>query len=654
MTAPTLHPDHPWYLANQRTLADEVERVGRRLDRLASSRAGRAPPVELGEAGAGALPEVSALGVLVETLGLSSFERDVLLLCAGAELGDGFGRRCAAAAGDPRRDSPTFGLAMAALDRPHWSALSPAAPLRFWRLIELEPGGPVTSSPLRIDEWVLHYLAGVSYLDERLARVLRRVASDGELPPSHLETARAVAGAWASGGVAAPVVVLTGPDGLAARAVAASASAAVGLDLYAAHAADLPAGNDGVGFQRLWERNAALAPAALLIDLHEADGVPRGVLALAETLQGRIALAARQPLRVAGRAAVRLDLQAPTVSERHDLWQRALGPAAASLNGALSAVADQFDLSPTDIRLIGGRFGSDDDPGAPALAGRLWDACRSAAAARLADLGDLARRIDATAGWDELVIPATQRQTLREIVLHVRHRFRVHHTWGFAARGARGLGINALFAGPSGTGKTMAAEVLARELGLDLFRIDLSAVVSKYIGETEKNLRRVFDAAEGGGAVLLFDEADALFGKRSEVRDSHDRYANIEVSYLLQRMESYRGLSVLTTNQKQALDGAFLRRLRAVVPFPFPDAPQRAEIWRRVFPPETPTEGLDMNRLARLNVSGGHIRNIAVSAAVLAAEHGSPVRMAHVAAAARSEYAKLEKPLTEAEIGGWT
>ena len=157
----------------------------------------------------------------------------------------------------------------------------------------------------------------------------------------------------------------------------------------------------------------------------------------------------------------------------------------------------------------------------------------------------------------------------------------------------------------------------------------------------------------GGGVVLLFDEADALFGKRSEVRDSHDRYANIEVSYLLQRMESYRGLSVLTTNQKQALDGAFLRRLRAVVTFPFPDAAQRAEIWRRAFPPETPTEGLDVLRLARLNVSGGNIRNIAVTAAVLAAELGSPVGMAHVAAAARSEYAKLEKPLTEAEIGGW-
>jgi SpoVK/Ycf46/Vps4 family AAA+-type ATPase len=215
------------------------------------------------------------------------------------------------------------------------------------------------------------------------------------------------------------------------------------------------------------------------------------------------------------------------------------------------------------------------------------------------------------------------------------------------------LGISALFAGTSGTGKTMAAEVLANERRLDLYRIDLSAVVSKYIGETEKNLRRVFDAAEAGGAILLFDEADALFGKRSEVKDSHDRYANIEVGYLLQRMEAYHGLAILTTNLKNALDTAFLRRIRFVVQFPFPDAPQRAEIWRRVFPAATPKESLRIESLARLNVAGGNIRNIALHAAFLAAEANEPVRMTHLLSGARTEYAKLEKPLTEAEIGDW-
>jgi SpoVK/Ycf46/Vps4 family AAA+-type ATPase len=213
--------------------------------------------------------------------------------------------------------------------------------------------------------------------------------------------------------------------------------------------------------------------------------------------------------------------------------------------------------------------------------------------------------------------------------------------------------LSALFAGASGTGKTMAAEVLAAELRLDLYRIDLSQVVSKYIGETEKNLRRVFEAAESGGAILLFDEADALFGKRTEVKDSHDRYANIEISYLLQRMDTYRGLAILTTNMKSVLDTAFLRRIRFVVQFPFPDAAQRAEIWRRIFPAQTPVENLDLNRLARLNVPGGNIRNIALQAAFLAADSGEPVRMFHLLRAARNEYAKLEKPLTEAEVSNW-
>jgi len=214
-------------------------------------------------------------------------------------------------------------------------------------------------------------------------------------------------------------------------------------------------------------------------------------------------------------------------------------------------------------------------------------------------------------------------------------------------------GVAALFAGASGTGKTMAAEVLAQELRLDLYRIDLASMVSKYIGETEKNLRKVFDAAEESGAILLFDEADALFGKRSEVKDSHDRYANIEVSYLLQRVETYRGLAILTTNLKSAIDSAFLRRLRFLVQFPLPDAVQRADIWDRMFPEHMPTQGLEIAKLAKLTIPGGSIRNIAMNAAFLAADAASPVKMKHLLAAARSEFAKQERPLIDSEIGGW-
>ena len=228
---------------------------------------------------------------------------------------------------------------------------------------------------------------------------------------------------------------------------------------------------------------------------------------------------------------------------------------------------------------------------------------------------------------------------------------KVYDDWGFRARMNRGLGISALFAGESGTGKTMAAEVIANDLRLDLYRIDLSAVVSKYIGETEKNLRRLFDAAEDGGAILFFDEADALFGKRSEVKDSHDRYANIEINYLLQRMEAYRGLAILATNMKSALDTAFMRRLRFIVNFPFPGAGRAAQRSGSASSrPDTAAGRLDHERLARLNLTGGNIHNIALNAAFLAAQAGPPVTMPLVLEAARMEFRKLDRPINEADF----
>jgi SpoVK/Ycf46/Vps4 family AAA+-type ATPase len=265
----------------------------------------------------------------------------------------------------------------------------------------------------------------------------------------------------------------------------------------------------------------------------------------------------------------------------------------------------------------------------------------------------LADRIEPAFALKDVVLPPDRAGQLREIVASVRLAPKVLDQWNFQHHLPYGRGTIALLHGPSGTGKTMAAEVLARQFDLDLWKIDLSQVVSKYIGETERNLRVVFDAAESGAAVLLFDEADALFGTRTEVRDSHDRYANIEVSYLLQRMEAYRGLAILTTNVQEAIDSAFVRRLRFVVRFPFPDAAAREEIWRRVFPSSTPTRGLDCAALARIGLAGGNIRNIALGAAFLAADEGGPVRMAHVARAARRECVKVGRPLSDAEVATW-
>jgi SpoVK/Ycf46/Vps4 family AAA+-type ATPase len=349
------------------------------------------------------------------------------------------------------------------------------------------------------------------------------------------------------------------------------------------------------------------------------------------------------------RATLRFSVTRPDAAEQKYLWEEALGAIAGRLNGSLDGIASQFRLSAQTIVATANDFRASlvctDDPDAV-----LWRACRTACRSRL---DDLTQRIEATAAWHDLILPEPQKNILRQIAAHAKHRLKVYQEWGFANKGARGLGISALFAGESGTGKTMAAEVLANELHLDLYRIDLSSVVSKYIGETEKNLRRVFEAAEHTGAILLFDEADALFGKRSEVRDSHDRYANIEVSYLLQRMEAYQGLAILTTNMKSALDSSFQRRLRFVLQFPFPDAAHRKEIWRGIFPPAVPTADIDYAKLAKLNVPGGNIRNIALSAAFLAAEASEPVRMLHLLQAAHSEAAKRDRPLSDAETRGW-
>jgi len=280
--------------------------------------------------------------------------------------------------------------------------------------------------------------------------------------------------------------------------------------------------------------------------------------------------------------------------------------------------------------------------------GTIWAACREQASRRL---DALAQRVVSRYGWDDIVVPEDVGRQLREIADQVASRPIVYDTWDFGSRLVRGRGISALFAGGSGTGKTMAAEILANHLELDLYRIDLASVVSKYVGQTEKNLREVFDAAEESGAILFFDEADALFGKRTEVRDSHDRFANIELDYLLQRMEVYHGLAILATNRKSALDRAFLRRLRFLVDFPFPDYASRRRIWSGVFPAHAPCVALDFDGLARMEITGGNIRNIAVNAAFLAAASETGITMQHIAHAARREYAKIDKLVTEAEFG---
>jgi ATPase family associated with various cellular activities (AAA) len=610
---------------------------------------------QLAEAGTPAA--LDTLGYLFE---LTAFEQDVLLLCLAPELDPGMARLYAYVQDDTRSGYPTPHLARAVLggtDMAQRATFMPRAPLRRFRLVVLEPGPPAAtpgSRALRLDERVCAYLQGVDLADEPLDDLLRPVprtpltAHQSDLIDEVLRL-----GGTGRSGARLPMINIVGPPTVASG-VARGFADRLGVRLYRLDPARLATTNTGrQAAIQLLEREAVLAQFTVFIDAD--DGDP-GLVELLERLDVPVLLVGSSTPLEPGRPGVTLQVRKPGPDGQQELWRLALAGRDGQIHeDAIDGIVQQFDLDPGAIvgavgaaaRLARAR-GADERA---MNADDLWQACRQQGSPRLEDL---ARRIEPRYGWEDIVLPEDGLEQLREIAAQVVARPRVYEAWGFGRRLGPGRGISALFAGPSGTGKTMAAEILARSLQLDLYRVDLAGVVSKYIGETEKNLRRVFDAAERSGAILCFDEADALFGKRSEVKDSHDRYANIEVDYLLQRMEDYRGLAILTTNRKAALDRAFLRRLRFLVDFPFPDADLRRRIWQRSFPPEAPLADLDWGALARMEIAGGNIRNIAVNAAFLAARDGTRIGVAHVMHAARREYAKADKLIDRAEFGAFT
>jgi hypothetical protein len=590
-------------------------------------------------------PAPPALVTLTDRLRLSRFERDILLLCLAAELDTGVERMCAEAQGDDARAYPTFALALSIFDEPVWEALSPERPLRYWRLIEItQPAGqPLTTSRLRADERIVNYAKGLNYLDDRVSALMSPLdapVDPGSKPESQRNVEDAILGQlkFENGGNG-PVLQLLGRESSTKEMIAADVCASLKLRLYRISATLIPAQTSEVEpFARLWQRESLLLPGAMYLDAQNTDAEsPAGQavsLLLART-RGLVFLDTRDTWSSSRATAV--EVERPTPEEQRTLWREALGDGGEQASARMAA---QFDLGALAIRDIARKAQTDAGNSRADLADRVWTA---ALMVTRPAMDALAQHIEAKSGWDDIVLPAAEMDLLHQIADQVESRATVYRDWGFAEKMSRGLGITALFAGPSGVGKTLAAEVLANSLKLQLHRVDLSSVVSKYIGETEKNLRRMFDAAEGGGSILFFDEADALFGKRSEVKDSHDRY-------LLQRMGSYRGLAILATNARTALDPAFIRRLRFIVTFPFPGPSERRAIWERVFPPKTPIDGLDFARLARLNVTGGHIHNIALNAAFRAAQSGTPVTMAFVLDSARNEFRKLERPVNEADF----
>jgi AAA+ superfamily predicted ATPase len=653
-----------WVELNQRNLMAAIDRVKtwliQHFDQLNDQDTELSHPALLKST----ITDSSAISFSLVTLcnqfNLDDFERDILLLCAGIELDSQLSKICSAI--DPQHPYPTFSLALAGFAEPTWNALTPQAPLRHWQLLDIGPGNALTTSPLRIDERILHYLTGIDELDQRLVGLVEPIETEATfLVETHQRIADRLVDLWiqaAEQGMALaqfPVLQLLGDDSLSKREIIQFIGQELGRDLYRIPAETIATDSTQFNlFVLLCEREYKLTHRVFWVDcdfLDSSDGIRAQLAArLVEQLKCPVILTHPDRQRQRSRSIVTVEIIAPTPAEQRLVWQKSLDAIQVPFNqDQIGRLVDHFNLSTSAIQSAAFQLRSAHLDQIP-MSDQLWRICRQQARPRL---DELAQRIDAYGDWDDLVLPEKEHQVLRDITAHVKQRSQVYENWGFAGKSLRGLGISALFSGASGTGKTTAAEAIAQVLNLDIYRVDLSAVVSKYIGETEKNLRRIFDAAEGGGVILLFDEADSLFGKRSEVKDSHDRNANMEVSYLLQRMETYRGLAILTTNLKGSIDQAFMRRIRFIVQFPFPDAIQRAEIWRRSFPKQTPIEDLDFDKLAKLSIAGGNIRNIALNAAFIAADSDEAVQMKHILRSAKSEYVKLERPLTDAEIKGW-
>ncbi|RCJ29407.1 ATPase [Nostoc minutum NIES-26] len=616
------------------------------------------------------MPAPPALSQLCHILGLSSFERDILLMCVAMNFTPNFPSLCADAQGNEKLCYPTFALALEALPDASWSALRTESPLQRWQLIQIGDGIAPALCSLQIDKSILCYLLGEPSLPEKLQGLFKSIAIDadntcGELQPSHQKIASQLAAIWLDTTESlTSVVQLCGLESITNVNVVTTACYFAGINLHIINAYVLATKADELKqLMVLWSREALLSDSALLLDCQDIsttttkDAATISIIKqLVDNINGKLIITCSDRLPLSHPSLIAFDVPKLKTSEQLAIWQDALGTSAVELNGRVETLVSQFNLSHLAIftavetakRVL--KTNSIEQTDTNNLAVALWDACRTQARPQL---DDLAQRIDTHATWDQLVLQEQQMQILQNIVTHVRQRLKVYFEWGFASNSGRGLGISALFTGESGLGKTFAAEVIANELRLDLYRIDLSAVVSKYIGETEKNLRRIFDTAETAGAVLLFDEADALFGKRTQVRDSRDRNANMETNYLLQRIEAYTGLAILTTNLSDAIDSAFLRRIRFIVRFEFPYPQERIQMWKRIFPAQTPTEGLDYNKLSRLDASGATIRNVAMNAAFLAASAGEPVMMKHLLAATRAEYSKIGQLLSDNQVKGW-
>ena len=621
------------------------------------------------------------MALLAGLYGLGEFELAALALAVAPEMDARYGRVFGFLQDDVTRRLPTPALALdlfgedAATRNRFRLTFAPGAPLVGQHILAIEPATNETAltAPLRLDPQIRQLLLSEPGIDPRLTgwcalRGARTSFAEVPVAPA-LETAlrhAAAAMAALSMRAATPLrLILLGPPGCGQDTAADALAAAAGLPVLTLDARGLAAEpGEARTLLAIFRREALLANAMVQLDHPDAlDGETHaGLRRLLEDELPRLAPAvvlAAAPATWLAAAAERagfapLEFAPPSAALRRRLWRdQAAANDIALSPPELDTLAARFRLTPRQIAQAAARAAMTLrlHP-EPAASGAGLVACFAAAPAQGGhDLARLAKRIAPRFGWSDIVTTVPVAAQLREICERIRLGATVLERWRFADKLALGRGVSALFAGPSGTGKTMAAEVIAGALGIDLFKIDLAAVVSKYIGETEQNLDRIFRAAEDVNGILLFDEADALFGKRSEVHDSHDRYANLEISYLLQKMEEFEGVAILSTNLQKNLDDAFTRRLSFIVHFPFPDAADRKRIWEAVWPDAVPREPeLRFDAIAETcKLSGGNIKSAALSAAYYAAAEGRAVGITHVVRAVGREYEKLGRPLKPEE-----
>ena len=624
------------------------------------------------------------LDSLAAGFGWEPFDRETFLICAAPFLDLKYERLYGYLQDDVTRKRPTVNLVLDLLcptgaeamgtsamgttrfERlSHFTAAAPLFRYRFLEKVQDQPGKyPLLNQPLVVDESVVGWLLGQYQARPDMTQFLRLgPGPDSPVKESLVSLLDArVRSELEKLEHQTPVVVFIGPDCLSQEAAAHLLAGRRGLRLLSLNL-EIAAEHNREGLDEILElalRDARMLGAGLYIQGWDAcleDGEPP-VKYLADVCAspGMVILAGRSPWHAAGLGRERnltwFEFPIPEYAQRRRLWQFYLERVGVRLEGYLdlTSLAGQFQLTSGQIR-DAVAFARDEclQFGTSLGNGELFAAARAYSNPRLASL---ARKIAPRYNWGDIILPVDQLRLLREIVGTVRERPRVLDEWGIGQKLASSRGVTVLFAGSSGTGKTMAAEVMAAELGLDLYKIDLSTVISKYIGETEKNLERIFNEAEASNAILFFDEADALFGKRSEVRDSHDRYANIEISYLLQRMEAYNGVTILATNLRSNLDEAFTRRLQFAVDFPFPEEADRLRIWKTLFPADVPREAdIDLALLARrFKLAGGNIRNILVTAAYLAASDGGAVNMANLLHGTRRELQKMGRLVGEEDL----